>query len=640
MVIGANGGLPVSSGRAYVVYGRDSTAGQSFPAILDLSSLNGSNGFVVPGIDPQGSLGNSVAKAGDVNGDGIGDLVFGAMGASPSSGRAQAGETYVIFGRTSFPASFNLATLNGSNGFVVNGVARNDLLGYSVAGAGDVNGDGLADVAIGAVSVDGPAGVNSSAVYVVFGRTGSFPASFDASSLNGPNGFAMFGAASFENAGSTVAGIGDVNRDGYADIVVGAWSADPNGVTDAGRSYVVYGRPSFGGNLNLAGLLAANGGDGSAGYALNGYLAPGSSTTGSAQTGAGYVAGVGDVNGDGYPDFWVASPYSDLDGQTDNGQVFIIYGKPSPAPATRFYVINDGSTDRTYEYTAAGSGVENYTLNTGDTAPRGAASNAAGDKVWVVDANKNVYVYNSSGGLLGTWAAGGLASNATVEGIATNGTDVWLVDARQDKVFRYTNAAGRLSGSQNAASSFSLNSGNTGPKDIVTDGSSLWIVNDSTTDKVFKYTLSGSLVGSWTITGAGSSPTGITLDPAGGSQLWVVDSGTKRFYQFDNARSRTSGSLAPSTSFALAAGNTNPQGIADPPVPAAGTPRAATFSAAHPDGSFLGLSSSPWRGASTPQRAEAPVAIGLSPPNDPDPTPLVNDLVRTGKKQPRFSAWG
>jgi hypothetical protein len=135
-------------------------------------------------------------------------------------------------------------------------------------------------------------------------------------------------------------------------------------------------------------------------------------------------------------------------------------------------------------------------------------------------------------------------------------------------VFRYTNAAGLRSGSQNAASSFSLNSSDSNPKDIVTDGASLWVVDDSSTDKVFKYTLAGSLVGSWTIAGAGSSPTGITLDPTNVSSLWIVDSGTKRVYQFDNAAGVTSGSLSPSTSFALAAGNTNPQGIrlCRPPV--------------------------------------------------------------------------
>jgi hypothetical protein len=232
-------------------------------------------------------------------------------------------------------------------------------------------------------------------------------------------------------------------------------------------------------------------------------------------------------------------------------------------------VVDDGSNDLTYEYESSGAAVVSNTLDyINNLTPRGAASTAAGDKVWVVDANKKVYVYNTSGALLGSWAAGSLASNATVEGIATNGTDVWIVDARQDKVFRYTGAASRLSGSQNAAGSFKLNGSNTSPKDVVTDGANLWVVNDSSTDKVFKYTMSGSLVGSWTITGAGSRPTGITLDPSGGTTLWIVDGGTDRVYQFDGARGKTSGSLSPSASFALAAGNTNPQGIADPPAAA------------------------------------------------------------------------
>jgi len=233
--------------------------------------------------------------------------------------------------------------------------------------------------------------------------------------------------------------------------------------------------------------------------------------------------------------------------------------------ATKFYVVNDASSgSRTYDYGAFGSFVGNSGLSSGDTAPRGDASTAAGTSVWVVDANKHVYVYNTSGGLLGSWTAGSLSSHARVEGIATNGTDVWIVDAYQGKVFKYTNAAGRLSGSQNASSSFSLNSSDTNPMDIVTDGVDFWVVDAATSDKVFKYTLSGSLLGSWTL-GAGTSPTGITLDPTNVSTLWVVDSGTDRVYQYDNAAGLTSGSQSPSTSFALAAGNTNPQGLADPP---------------------------------------------------------------------------
>jgi hypothetical protein len=197
----------------------------------------------------------------------------------------------------------------------------------------------------------------------------------------------------------------------------------------------------------------------------------------------------------------------------------------------------------------------------------------AGDKVWVVDANKKVYVYNNSGSLLGSWTAGSVASNATIEGITTNGTDVWLVDARQDRVYRYANAASRLSGSQNASSNFALNSGNRAPKDLVTDGTNLWVVNDSTSDKVFKYTLTGSLVGSWTIDSANKAPTGLTIDPSGASQsIWIVDNSTDRVYEYTNSRSRNSGSQTASVTFALTAGNSNPQGIADPPAASSAEP--------------------------------------------------------------------
>jgi hypothetical protein len=167
---------------------------------------------------------------------------------------------------------------------------------------------------------------------------------------------------------------------------------------------------------------------------------------------------------------------------------------------------------------------------------------------------------------LRSWTAGTLNSKSVVEGITTNGIDVWIVDAKTDKVYRYANGATATSGTLTAAGSFSLNTANTSPKDIVTDGMYLWVVNDSTTDKVFKYNLSGTLQGSWTISGGGGSPTGITLDPANVGNLWIVDSATDRIYQFDNAAGVTSGTLTPSVSFALASGNTNPQGIADPPT--------------------------------------------------------------------------
>ena len=183
-----------------------------------------------------------------------------------------------------------------------------------------------------------------------------------------------------------------------------------------------------------------------------------------------------------------------------------------------------------------------------------------------MDANKKVYVYNTSGGLLGSWTAGSLASNATVEGIATNGTDVWIVDAKQDKVFRYTGAASRLSGSQNAASSFSLNSGNTSPKDIVTDGTSplgRQRLDHRQGVQVHAVGLARS--------GAGRSPGPAPARRASRSTRPAAatcgssTAGPTGSTSSTTPRGRTSGSQSPSTSFALAAGNTNPQGIADPP---------------------------------------------------------------------------
>ena len=121
---------------------------------------------------------------------------------------------------------------------------------------------------------------------------------------------------------------------------------------------------------------------------------------------------------------------------------------------TKFYVVDGGTGHQTYQYASSGTALGSDGLTTGDTAPRGVATTAAGTTEWVVDANKNVYVYSTGGVLLGSWSAGGLSSSAQLTGITTDGTNIWLVDSYADKVYKYTGAASRLSGSQNAASSF------------------------------------------------------------------------------------------------------------------------------------------------------------------------------------------
>jgi hypothetical protein len=249
---------------------------------------------------------------------------------------------------------------------------------------------------------------------------------------------------------------------------------------------------------------------------------------------------------------------------------------------------------------------------------------------WVVDANKNVYVYSPSGTLLGSWSAGGLSSSAQLTGIATNGTDIWLVDSYSDKVYKFTGAASRLSGSQNAASSFSLAGGRRGdpnPQDIVTDGTSFWVVDGSNL-KVFKYTLSGSLLGSWSIDPADTHPTGITINPNNVSDIWIVDNGTDKVYQYIAAAGRTSGSQNAGATFALAPGNTNPQGIADPPTadmlltPAASplvqnlpSTAAVTPSLAMRDAAFVSLAQEPLQraGEFLSGRAITPLLDDLAP---------------------------
>src|SRR5262249_37754636 len=129
--------------------------------------------------------------------------------------------------------------------------------------------------------------------------------------------------------------------------------------------------------------------------------------------------------------------------------------------AAKFYVVNDatpsiGGTNTAYKYQTSRISQAPFRLSLCDPDPRAAAANASGTMEWVVDANKNVYVYSPGGTLLGSWSAGGLSSSAQLTGIATNGTDIWLVDSSTDKVYKYTGAASLLSGSQSAASSFSL----------------------------------------------------------------------------------------------------------------------------------------------------------------------------------------
>ena len=238
----------------------------------------------------------------------------------------------------------------------------------------------------------------------------------------------------------------------------------------------------------------------------------------------------------------------------------------------KFFVV-DKSDNMTYTYTASGTGVSQSGLQSGNSDSRGAASNLAGDKLWVVDKDRFIYVYQVDGTRVGAWKAKDIGNEA--EGIAVAPTDVasdptfgdiWIVDRDKKKVFFFDAAAGRKSGEFNSNSSFNLVSANDHPKGITTDGASLWVVDDDGgTEQVFKYTIGGKPLGSWEIADAVlEEPRGITLDLYGGTTLWVVDKKSDMVYQFDNAIGLSSGSKASDGAFALTAANSDAEGIADP----------------------------------------------------------------------------
>jgi VCBS repeat-containing protein len=321
LIIGAPGAA-LGAGQSYVVFGSTSP----FNANFDLSSLDGSNGFAINGINGvnsdgfSDSSGKSVSSAGDVNGDGIDDLIIGAP--SAASG---AGQSYVVFGSSNaFDANFNLSTLDGSNGFAINGSGI-DTSGNSVSSAGDINGDKIDDLIIGAP------GTGKS--YVVFGSSNAFSANLDLSNLDGSNGFAINGNAN-DFFGASVSNAGDVNNDGIKDLIIGAYNA----ASGAGQSYVVFGSSSgFNANLDLSSLNGSNG------FAINGI-------NGSTDASGFSVSAAFDVNNDDIADLIIGAPFA----ASGAGQSYVVFGSSSGFNANldlsslngnNGFAINGNSTD-------------------------------------------------------------------------------------------------------------------------------------------------------------------------------------------------------------------------------------------------------------------------------------------------------
>lgn len=154
---------------------------QALPTIIDFNKTLPLNlGLILEGGAANDSTGVSVARAGDVNGDGKNDFLIGAHYSSPS-GRSQAGTAYLIYGAANLPAMINLGNL-GTAGVTLEGAVANDRAGYSVASAGDINGDGKDDFLVGAYYASPIGRTYVGVAYLIYGAA-NLPAIINLGSL-------------------------------------------------------------------------------------------------------------------------------------------------------------------------------------------------------------------------------------------------------------------------------------------------------------------------------------------------------------------------------------------------------------------------------------------------------------------------
>ncbi len=220
---------------------------------------------------PLTHLGRSVANLGDLDGDGLADFVAGAPEAGPNG--ALSGQVWVFAGS------------DGHELFHFDGRAAGDYLGRWVAGPGDVNGDGIPDVLAGA-PYSSPNGFESGTAFVWSGADGSLLHEWH-------------GGAAGDWFGKSVGAAGDVDGDGLGDLIVGSPFTDPNGLVGAGSAFVYSGATGQ--------LLYRWDGD-------DNWVQQGRA-----------VSGAGDVNGDGFADLAVGRPYADFSAR-DAGSLFVYSG--------------------------------------------------------------------------------------------------------------------------------------------------------------------------------------------------------------------------------------------------------------------------------------------------------------------------
>jgi hypothetical protein len=288
----------VDEGRAYVYYG-------------SASGLSASPSWTYENDEEGSLLGHGVASAGDVNGDGYDDVIVGASRVGDNRGRV-----YLFHG--------SAAGLDASPDWVQDGPQNFSLFGWSLAGAGDVNGDGYADVIVGALQYDVTGGENEGRAVVYHGS----PTGLDETpswTVDGDDFRGQFG--------TSVSTAGDVNGDGYDDVIVGAYVSD-NGETDEGRAFVYHGGPA---GLSTSADWSREGNEDNAWFGFS-------------------VSTAGDVDGDGYADVLVGAPHKNGGGIVDSGEAYLYYGGSTGLSTTPAWTGGTSRVGAEYGWSVATAG--------------------------------------------------------------------------------------------------------------------------------------------------------------------------------------------------------------------------------------------------------------------------------------------
>ncbi len=347
VIIGARVADPndiANSGVTYVVFGE-----QDSDAVYLATLAESQRGFTIMGASLNDESGRSVSGVGDINGDGYDDLVLGAPNADANG--TNSGRAYVVYGKYDEEPVDLQAVAAGIGGFMIEGQADINFAGYAVSGAGDVNGDGLDDILVGAFGFDVGEESFAGRAYVIFGKLDSNPLSLNHIAA-GLGGFAISGVTSGDFTGSAARGAGDVNGDGLADVIIGAHGADSSGNL-TGRAYVVFGKPDNT-NVDLNEVVA-----GAGGFMVEGEF--------EGDRAAFSVSGAGDINGDGLDDVLIGAPRADPAGDA-SGRSYLIYGRAETSPIMlNDVVINSGKVDNP-GFIINGSFIRDYSGISVDTA--------------------------------------------------------------------------------------------------------------------------------------------------------------------------------------------------------------------------------------------------------------------------------